>query len=209
MSPLALAKEQFRAGKSALFESLVASGVSSRGIHARLHQLAKHTDHTLQTLWLLAEMPPEAALVAVGGYGRGQLFPYSDVDVVLLLADDSAVVDNPELTSKIEKFISNCWDTGLEIGSSVRTVAECVEESAKDVTVQTSLLEARRITGHKKNVERLKKQLAQAMDAQLFLWLKRWNCASATTSMKTHPMRWSPIAKSRPVACATCKPFCG
>ncbi len=169
---LALAREHYRTGKAALFESLGATGASSRGIHARLHRLAMHTDQTLQTLWLLAGMPPSAALVAAGGYGRGELFPYSDVDVVVVLADDSAVEDNPQLKARIEQFISNCWDAGLEIGSSVRTVAQCTLEAAKDVTVQTSLLEARLITGYKPNFERLKQQLAGVMDARAFFVAK-------------------------------------
>ena len=123
MPELALAREQYRAGKNALFESLATSGASTRGIHAALQKLAKHTDATLQGLWALADFAPDTCLIAAGGYGRGELFPRSDVDVLLLLPDDSVVDDNPQLKTKIETFISNCWDTGLEIGSSVRTAA--------------------------------------------------------------------------------------
>ena len=198
MPQLALAREQYRAGKSALFESLGASGASSRGIHARLQKLAKHTDHTLQTLWLLADMPPQAALVAAGGYGRGELFPYSDVDVVLLLADDSAVDDNPQLKAKIEQFISNCWDTGLEIGSSVRTVAECAQEAAKDVTVQTSLMEARLITGNKKNFERLKKQLVGVVDAKAFFVAKTLELRQRHNKFENTPYALEPNCKESP-----------
>ena len=198
MPQLALAREQYRVGKSDLFESLATSGASSRGIRARLQKLAKLTDHTLQTLWLLADMPPQAALVAAGGYGRGELFPYSDVDVVLLLADDSAVDDNPQLKAKIEQFISNCWDTGLEIGSSVRTVAECVQEAAKDVTVQTSLLEARLVTGHKKNVERLKKQLADVLDAKAFFVAKTLELRQRHNKFENTPYALEPNCKESP-----------
>ena len=201
MPKLALAREQYRAGKAALFESLATSGASSRGIHARLQRLAKHTDHTLQTLWLLAGMPPEAALVAVGGYGRGELFPYSDVDVVLLLDDSAAsckVEDNPALKAKIEQFISNCWDTGLEIGSSVRTVAECTDEAAKDVTVQTSLLEARLITGNKKNFERLKKQLASVLDAKAFFVAKTLELRQRHNKFENTPYALEPNCKESP-----------
>ena len=195
---LALAREHYRAGKASLFESLATSGASSRGIHARLQKLAKHTDQTLQTLWLLADMPAQAALVAAGGYGRGELFPYSDVDVVLLLPDDSAVDDNPQLKEKIEKFISNCWDTGLEIGSSVRTVAECANEAAKDVTVQTSLLEARLITGHKKNFDRLKKQLTSVMDAKAFFIAKTLELRQRHNKFENTPYALEPNCKESP-----------
>jgi [protein-PII] uridylyltransferase len=198
MSQLALAREHYRAGKAALFESLAASGASTRGIHTRLQKLARHTDQTLQTLWQLADMPAQAALVAVGGYGRGELFPYSDVDVVLLLQDDSAVESNSELKTKIEKFISNCWDTGLEIGSSVRTVAECANEAAKDVTVQTSLLEARLITGHKKNFDRLKKQLAIEMDAKAFFIAKTLELRQRHNKFENTPYSLEPNCKESP-----------
>ena len=201
MPQLALAREQYLSGKAALFKSLAASGASSRGIHARLQRLAKHTDHTLQTLWVLADMPPQAALVAAGGYGRGELFPYSDIDVVLLL-DDSAencrVEDNPQLKAKIEQFISNCWDTGLEIGSSVRTVADCVSEAAKDVTVQTSLLEARLITGNKKNFERLKKQLASVLDAKAFFIAKTLELRQRHNKFENTPYALEPNCKESP-----------
>ena len=201
LAQLALVREQYRAGKVALFESLGASGASSRGIHARLQRLAKHTDQTLQTLWQLADMPPDAALVAAGGYGRGELFPYSDIDVVLLL-DDSAenckVEDNPVLKAKIEQFISSCWDTGLEIGSSVRTVAECANEATKDVTVQTSLLEARLITGHRKNFERLKKQLTTLLDAKAFFVAKTLELRQRHNKFENTPYALEPNCKESP-----------
>ena len=198
LAQLALAREQYRAGKAALFESLGASGASTRGIHARLQKLAKHTDQTLQTLWLLADMPPEASLVATGGYGRGELFPFSDVDVLLLLADDSAVEDNPALKAKIEQFISNCWDTGLEIGSSVRTVAECASEATKDVTVQTALVEARCITGHRKNVERLKTQLTAVWDPKAFFVAKTLELRQRHNKFENTPYSLEPNCKESP-----------
>jgi [protein-PII] uridylyltransferase len=198
MSQLALARDPYRAGKAALFESLAASGASSRGIHARLQRLAKHTDHTLQTLWSLADMPPQAALVAAGGYGRGELFPYSDIDVLLLLADDSAVDDNPQLKAKIEQFISNCWDTGLEIGSSVRTVADCVLEATKDVTVQTSLLEARLVVGSKNNFERLQKQLGLVLDPKAFFIAKTLELRQRHNKFENTPYSLEPNCKESP-----------
>jgi [protein-PII] uridylyltransferase len=198
MPQLAMARDPYRSGKAALFESLAASGASSRGIHARLQRLSKHTDHTLQTLWSLADMPPQAALVAAGGYGRGELFPYSDIDVLLLLADDSAVDDNPQLKAKIEQFISNCWDTGLEIGSSVRTVADCVLEATKDVTVQTSLLEARLVVGCKHNFGRLQKQLGDVLDAKAFFIAKTLELRQRHNKFEDTPYSLEPNCKESP-----------
>ena len=195
---LASAREQYRIGKTALFESLATSGASTRGIHGALQKLAKHTDATLQKLWAFADFDADACLVAAGGYGRGELFPHSDVDVVLLLPDDSAVDDNPQLKAKIEIFISNCWDSGLEIGSSVRTVADCVLEAAKDVTVQTSLLEARLVVGSKKNFASLQKQLASVLDAKAFFIAKTLELRQRHNKFENTPYSLEPNCKESP-----------
>ena len=198
MPELALAREQYRAGKNALFESLATSGASTRGIRGLLQKLARHTDATLQSLWALADFGSGACLVAAGGYGRGELFPYSDVDVLLLLPDDSEVDDNPLLKSKIETFISNCWDSGLEIGSSVRTVSDCVLEAAKDVTVQTSLLEARLVVGSKKNFSCLQEQLAGALNAKAFFIAKTLELRQRHNKFENSPYSLEPNCKESP-----------
>jgi [protein-PII] uridylyltransferase len=98
-------------------------------------------DALLKKLWAECITDPAIALVAVGGYGRGTLFPHSDVDVLVLLPDASAA------DGAIERFVGLLWDCGFEPGHSVRTLSECIEEAAKDVTVDTSLLEARHVAG--------------------------------------------------------------
>lgn len=109
-------------------------------------QLSEHcqlVDNTLIAVWQEIKMPDTLTLAAVGGYGRKQLFPFSDIDLLVLL-------DGPadgETQSKLEQLIGLLWDIGLEVGHSVRTVDECIEEIQKDVTVQTNLLEARFLTG--------------------------------------------------------------
>ncbi len=198
LAQLALAREQYRAGKNALFESLATSGASTRGIHGMLQKLAQHTDATLQKLWALADFPPDACLVAAGGFGRNELFPHSDVDVVLLLPDAVKVDDDPTLKASIERFISNCWDSGLEIGSSVRTVAECVSEASKDVTVQTSLLEARLVTGSKKNFTHLQKQLASVLDAKAFFIAKTLELRQRHNKFENTPYALEPNCKESP-----------
>jgi [protein-PII] uridylyltransferase len=109
--------------------------------HATLAANAAFVDGLLQRLWSEHVLNPGVALVAVGGYGRGRLFPHSDVDVLVLLPDEE------KAGADIERFIGALWDSGLEPGHSVRTIAQCVEEAAKDVTVDTSLLEARLVAG--------------------------------------------------------------
>ena len=123
-------------------------------------------DTALRQLWDHVIDDPGIALVAVGGYGRGALFPHSDVDVLVLLPDGCA----PD--SSVEKFIHALWDLGLEPGHSVRTVSECVEEATKDVTVDTSLLEARLIAGSPVVMLEFDARLRQRRDVRAFLEAK-------------------------------------
>lgn len=107
-----------------------------------LRNHAKLIDRFLQHLWKQSGMPDAAALVAVGGYGRMELFPKSDIDLLILLPHSA----DQELEQRLQALIQTLWDIGLEIGHSIRTVNECLSEST-DITVQTNLLEARHIIG--------------------------------------------------------------
>ena len=198
MTDLALVREQYREGKNVLFASLANSGTSTRGIRSLLQRLAKHTDATLKLLWQSADFPATACLVAVGGFGRQELFPHSDVDVLLLLADDANVDGDPALKAKVENFISNCWDSGLEIGSSVRTAADCVMEAGKDVTVQTSLLEARLVTGSKKKFVSLQKKLATGLDSKAFFIAKTLELRQRHNKFEDTPYALEPNCKESP-----------
>jgi len=108
-----------------------------------LTALRRITDQTLRELVRLHPLPAGATLAAVGGYGRGELYPYSDVDVLVLLRQPPG----PEESSKISSLIASMWDLGIEPGHSVRTVEDCQREAANDITVETSLLEARWLVG--------------------------------------------------------------
>ncbi len=198
MTELAQVREEYRAGKTALFASLAGSGASTRGIKSLLQKLARHTDATLQLLWQRAGFGPDACLVAAGGYGRGELFPHSDVDVLLLLPDDCCAETDAALKEKVERFIGSCWDSGLEIGSSVRTTAHCVEEAAKDVTVQTSLLEARLVAGSRKTFAHLQKQLASVLQPKAFFVAKTLELRQRHNKFENTPYSLEPNCKESP-----------
>lgn len=85
------------------------------------------------------------ALIAVGGYGRGELLPSSDIDLLILFADEHNFAANQE---RVEAFVALLWDLKLEVGHSARTIATCAEKAAAEVTVMTNLLEARVISGN-------------------------------------------------------------
>jgi [protein-PII] uridylyltransferase len=129
-----------------------------------LRELALLTDRHLRIAWNAGQMPREAALIAVGGYGRGQLFPYSDVDILILLpetADDA-------LRAKLESLVGRFWDIGLETGHSVRTLEECLEMAAADITVQTTMLESRLVTGNRDLHRRFARRVLQSIDPAAF-----------------------------------------
>ncbi|MDB5779960.1 MAG: metal dependent phosphohydrolase [Polaromonas sp.] len=199
MTELTPFREQYSAGKAGVLAALAGSGASTRGIHGLLQRLGRLTDATLQRLWQLAEFPPEACLIAVGGFGRGELFPHSDVDVLLLLPDGAVdVEDNPALKAKVEGFISSCWDCGLQIGSSVRTAAHCVQEAAKDVTVQTSLLEMRLVTGSADCYRRLQAQLDAILDPKAFFIAKTLEMRQRHNKFENTPYALEPNCKESP-----------
>ncbi len=119
---------------------------TSRGIDALL-------THSWQQFGFADEA---VALLAVGGYGRQELHPSSDIDILVLL--DSP--EDPTIAERLSAYITFLWDTGLDIGQSVRTVTQCHEEGGKDVTVATNLFESRLITG----AENLYSQLQEILN---------------------------------------------
>ncbi|MGH8831532.1 MAG: [protein-PII] uridylyltransferase, partial [Polaromonas sp.] len=119
-------------------------------------------------------------------------------DVLLLLPDDANVEGDPALKAKVESFIGNCWDSGLEIGSSVRTAADCVEEAAKDVTVQTSLLEARLVAGSKLNFLSLQNRLDAVLDAKAFFVAKTLELRQRHNKFENTPYALEPNCKESP-----------
>lgn len=133
-----------------------------------LRRQAALVDRQLREVWASHVMPRDVALAAVGGYGRGQLFPSSDVDLLILLSGPA----DASLARKIEHLIGTLWDIGLEVGHSVRTVDECLELAAADITVQTTLLEARLLAGKRELFSRFVKRVADALDPAHFLQAK-------------------------------------
>ena len=101
----------------------------------------------LTSIWKQANIDKKCCLVAVGGYGRGELYPYSDIDLLFLLPESINSQSNDAVNASIEALIGLLWDIGLNVGHSVRSLSECVAEAKKDITVQTNLIESRLLTG--------------------------------------------------------------
>lgn len=125
-----------------------------------VHRRADLIDLLLVRLWrhYAAGLADEAALVAVGGYGRGELHPYSDIDIMVLSRDALP----QSAGSALSGFYTALWDIGLEVGHSVRTVADCRRESMGDITVVTTLIEARVIEGPRALFDEMKQAISTA-----------------------------------------------
>jgi [protein-PII] uridylyltransferase len=157
-------KARLKAERQALFAAFREDGKPEK----LLRNLRQLVDDVLGEAWVAARLPVNAALVGVGGYGRGELFPHSDVDLLVLLGAPPDAITQ----ARLEALVQLLWDLGLEIGHSIRTVDECMQESAADITVQTSLLEARLVTGDAALFEQLQERYQAALDPRAFFQAK-------------------------------------
>ena len=141
-TPLLRIREMLRTVTKNLDSRFIAGEPIERIVRDR----AKLIDQLLGFLWAKQDWPNQnIALLAVGGFGRSELFPYSDIDLLILTKTD----DNEHLKQAISNFITALWDVGLEVRQSVRSLSQCSEESRNDITVATSLMESRTLAGSK------------------------------------------------------------
>ncbi len=155
-----LLKQRLKAERTQLIDAFRADGMPEK----LLRGLRQSVDGVLTDAWRSVALPANSALVGVGGYGRGELFPCSDVDILILLGEPATAITQ----AKLEELVQLLWDLGLEIGHSIRTVDECMIESQADITVQTSLLEARLVHGDTALFEQLQARYQAALDPQAF-----------------------------------------
>jgi [protein-PII] uridylyltransferase len=154
-------KARLVAGRAAL-ESAFAADPQPKRLLARQAALV---DRIVRGLWLEVGAPRGGALIAVGGYGRGELFPHSDIDVLILLP---RTLDAGTDTLSVERFIGMLWDAGLEVAHSVRTIEECETEMAHDITIRTSLLEHRLLAGSRPLYDQFHRRFAAVLDVRAF-----------------------------------------
>ena len=117
--------------------------------------LADGVDTVLRRVWQLHGFDEHlAALVAVGGYGRGELHPASDIDLLIL----TQAQPSPETLEKIQAFIAHLWDLHMDIGHSVRSADECARQARDDVSVATCLMESRLLAGSNELLTQMRKR---------------------------------------------------
>jgi [protein-PII] uridylyltransferase len=196
-------RKMMREGRQSLIDQFRGSSASLPAASRLIRQLARHVDEVLSQLWEQSGLPKGSALVAVGGYGRGELFPHSDVDVLLLMPHDLPESgtddhDGQAQRERVEAFITACWDIGLEIGSSVRTVDECVGEALADVTTQTAMLESRWLCGSKRLFEQFRRRTSEVLDPADFLVAKTLEMRQRHTKYEDTPYSLEPNCKESP-----------
>ncbi len=150
------ALDAYREARATAHRSLVERFRSGVPASELVRRSAEFVDALLAKAWCAHDLPVDKgiALIAVGGYGRGELHPCSDVDLLILVDKER------DLRPRIQAFITFLWDIGLEIGQSVRSVKDCARESKRDITVATNLMEARLITGDASLFERMRRATA-------------------------------------------------
>lgn len=160
---------------------------------ARLCQIA---DDTLFKLLAIYPLPQNACLVAVGGYGRGELYPGSDLDILIILDTDP----NEHEQLNIQGLIAALWDVGLEPGHSVRTIKQCLDYSAKDITIQTSLLESRFLAGNQQLYLNFELAMAEQLNIQDFFLDKLAEMRTRHAHYKNTAYALEPNCKESPGA---------
>ncbi|MEX2963411.1 [protein-PII] uridylyltransferase [Microbulbifer sp. TYP-18] len=124
-------------------------------VRTLVYERALFIDCLLHYAWHQYNWPDSVSLLAVGGYGRGELHPHSDIDLLILTDGNS----DAETVDNIEHLVAFLWDLGLDIGHSVRTLDDCVELAAREITVATNLMECRTVVGN----DALGRKLAERM----------------------------------------------
>jgi [protein-PII] uridylyltransferase len=193
-SPLATSAERWRrelvSGRLALRDSYFK--------HPRpavlLSRHAQLIDRIVKSVWSEAGLGSKATLVATGGYGRGALFPSSDVDILVLLADEPTDAQKESL----ERLIGAFWDIGLEVGHGVRTVEGCLTAANEDITIRTALLESRYLAGSRSLFKAFKTRFDAGLDAGEFLKAKRLEQEQRHAKHQDTPYALEPNLKEAP-----------
>jgi [protein-PII] uridylyltransferase len=166
MTALVDLRNNYKAHRALIFEALAVPDQ----IDAALRAHALVVDDVLIAQWRKHRLDQTPlSLLAVGGYGRFELFPHSDVDILILHND----VDIESIAG-IQSFLSEAWDLGFDIGHSVRSIDECLSEARADATVATALLERRLIIGRDEDIAVLNGTWQKKFDVAHFVNAKRF-----------------------------------
>ncbi|MDA9718979.1 [protein-PII] uridylyltransferase [Betaproteobacteria bacterium] len=153
----------------------------------------KKVDEIIKNIWKHFSIN-QACLIAVGGYGRGELAPFSDIDLLILTSDSAS----NNYLEPISTFVSSLWDVGLEAGQSVRTVKESIKLAQTDSTVSTNLLEIRYLAGEKDLFYQLQKERRDNIDSHNFTRAKLLELQKRHARYQNTPYNLEPNIKESP-----------
>ncbi len=125
-------------------QRLAADFKNNRSVRDLVLRRSRHMDRLLTSIWHHLEISKDCCLIAVGGYGRGELHPYSDIDLLVLSQSKLGESDS----QKLSQLITLLWDIGLIVGQAIRTVKQCIQLAKQDITVVTNLMESRCLAGN-------------------------------------------------------------
>ena len=183
-------KQALIQGRKTIHEAFL-KGASAANL---LHWQTEVTDLVFTRLWQSqAEKFIGMELIAVGGYGRGELHPHSDIDIGILLEEPAT----DEQAQHLSEWVTNLWDLGLDIGHSVRTVEECEAEARNDATVITNLMESRLLCGDGKLFEQMRTVTAPSnmWDSAAFFDAKMQEQLARHDRFQTNAYRLEPNVK--------------
>jgi len=160
-----------------------------------LHRLSHITDQAINELLGVFPLPSGTACIALGGYGRQEFYPHSDVDLLFLL---SSPLRTAAEKRRIEHLVAALWDLGLKVSQTVQTIAQSLESSQTDVTFQTALLEGRFLAGQADVWHRLQKKHNEQLDVRHFYLKKVAELRARHAEFQNTPYALEPNCKESP-----------
>ena len=154
-------------------------------------------DQAIRSMVTLHDLPTkDIAIIAVGGYGRAELFPFSDIDLLVLTTD--ACSENTETQEKISAFVTELWELRLTVGASVRSVSSFLSEAANDVSIATTYLESRCLWGNTELYRQSRQRFMETLDARRFFRDKMLELARRHQKFEDTPYSLEPNLKESP-----------
>ena len=151
-------------------------------------------DQLLIRLWKNLGLSKDIILVAVGGYGRKELFPFSDVDILIVFEKEIKASEQDALS----QFITNCWDLGLKIGHSVRNIRQTKQEFDADISTATNLIESRFLIGSSSLFHKMNNAIKTSLSIKKFYKLKLQEQANRHRKFRDSAYQLEPNIKESP-----------
>ncbi len=166
----------YQTTRQSYLDEYVASSSPTRAVHRLIRKLTALTDAVVQARWhssvaqvLPRELLAHVSLAAVGGYGRAELLPNSDVDVLVLIDDKNlSEAARAQINTAVEHWLGSLWDAGLAPSHSVRTISECVQFCHEDLATETAMIEGRLVAGDQKVFDAFYAQFYKVFQTRTF-----------------------------------------